>query len=445
MRHDTIVAVATPPGRGGLGIVRISGPDALRVTQSLIDRTEALEPRHATLTRVAGLDLGVVTFFNSPHSYTGEDVVEVSLHGNPLLLARVVTTCVADGARMAGPGEFTMRAFLNGRIDLVQAEATGDLIAAQTPLQARVAFDQLEGTLTHRIEAIDARLLDLVLKLEASLDFPEEGYRFVEPADAADEIAELLSAVTALGQEGRRGRLVREGCTVAIAGRPNVGKSSLFNRLAGADRAIVTDAPGTTRDLVTEVVDLQGLAVTLIDTAGLRVGLDAAEAEGVRRARLSVERADLVVLVLDRSEPLQQEDLALLRAGARRQVVAANKMDQPSAWEARLLPDVEATTVVEVSAARGTGLEDLRAAMLRALEAGDLRETPLMTNARQLALVDRAREAMTRGREMSAAGAPEELVLVDLHEARAALEEVTGKRSADDLLTRIFSTFCIGK
>jgi tRNA modification GTPase len=443
---DTIVAVATPPGRGGLGIVRLSGPDALRVTRALLDRPAALEPRRATLTRIGGFDQGVVTFFNSPHSYTGEDVVEVSLHGNPLLLASLMAACVEQGARLAGPGEFTLRAFLNGRIDLVQAEAVADLIAAQTPLQARVAFDQLEGTLTHRIEAIDACLLDLVLKLEASLDFPEEGYRFVEPSDAAAQIAEILDAVALLGQEGRRGRLVRDGCSAAVVGRPNVGKSSLFNCLAGADRAIVTDAPGTTRDLVTELVDLGGLAVTLIDTAGLREVSDPAEVEGVRRARRSVEHADLLLVVIDRTEPWQEEDLALLQeTRGRRRVVVASKQDRAPAWATSDLPVPDGTDVVGVSAASGVGIEDLRACMLRALGAGDLRETPMMTNARQLALVDRARDALQRAHDAVIGGAHEEFVLVDLHEARAALEEVTGKRSADDLLASIFRTFCIGK
>jgi tRNA modification GTPase len=443
---DTIAAVATPPGRGGLGVVRISGPAALPIAQALLEPECALIPRHATLTRVAGIDRAVVTFFRAPHSYTGEDVVELSLHGNPLVLAEVVSACVARGARLAGRGEFTLRAFLNGRIDLVQAEAVGDLIAAVTPLQARAAFDQLEGTLTERLEAIDAALLELVLQLEASLDFPEEGYRFVEPSEAATRIAALEQQVAAFARDGRRGRLIREGCSVAIGGRPNVGKSSLFNRLAGADRAIVTDAPGTTRDLVTELVDVGGLAVTLIDTAGLREVSDPAEAEGVRRARRTVEQADLLLVVLDRTEALQGADRALLDATrTRRRLVVANKHDGPHAWEADALPDSDGRALVEVSARDGSGLEPLRAAMLDALGAGALRETALMTNARQLALIDRAAAALRRAGEAAAAGAHEELVLADLHDARAALEEVTGKRSADDLLAGIFDRFCIGK
>src|SRR5690348_8107878 len=278
---DTIVAIATPLGRGGIGVVRISGPEAPRVAGMLIGRAEPLRPRHATFARLADAgrrgsagppvsDEVVATFFPAPRSYTGQDVIEISAHGSPVVLDGIVRAAMRAGARLARPGEFTLRAFLNGKRDLVQAEAVGDLINAATPLQARVAFDQLEGTLTRRIAEIDAPIFDLIARLEASLDFPEEGYHFVEADVIAATIGASLADIDRLLHDANGGRLIREGATVVISGRPNVGKSRIFNCLCGATRAIVTDIPGTTRDLITERIDLEGLALTIVDTAGDR-------------------------------------------------------------------------------------------------------------------------------------------------------------------------------
>ena len=257
---DTIVAIATPPGRGGLGVVRISGPSAASVAAALLQLNIPLQPRHATFARVKA-DQVVATFFPAPHSYTGEDVIEICAHGSPVVLRQILEDSVAGGTRLAEPGEFTLRAFLHGRLDLVQAEDVADLIDALTPLQARAAFDQLEGTLTQRIGEIDSELFDLIARIEASLDFPDEGYHFVAAGEAAAVLRDIESKVGALVCDSRRGRMIREGAQVAIAGKPNVGKSSLFNALLGAGRAIVAPAPGTTRDLVTETADIGGLRV----------------------------------------------------------------------------------------------------------------------------------------------------------------------------------------
>jgi tRNA modification GTPase len=446
--HDTIVAVATPPGRGGIGVVRVSGRSAGAVAVALSDREALLEPRRATLAhvRIAGsaIDRAVLTFFPAPHSYTGEDVLEISAHGSPVLLRAIVDAAMQAGARLAEPGEFTFRAYLNGRLDLVQAEAVQDLVDAVTPLQARAAFDQLEGTLTARIREIDAALFELCARLEASLDFPEEGYHFVEPGSASAEIDVIVGELESLLADAGRGRLVREGAQVAILGRPNSGKSSLFNQLAGTGRAIVTDIPGTTRDLVTEVVDIDGAAITLIDTAGLHgVPADAVEREGIERAHAARRVADLAIVVLDCSRSLEQDDRDLLaetRHGPR--VIVGNKCDLVAEWAAA---DVHAD-VLQVSAKSGHGVDGLRHAIVAALSGHEpSRDTPAVTNARHADLLARAASALRRASRAAREGTPEECVAADLGEARALLEEVTGARTPEDVLQAIFNKFCIGK
>lgn len=456
--NDTIVAIATPPGRGGIGVVRLSGPSARTMAQQLITHRGALEPRHATLTTIRlparaapavpreggnpdtmdeapdAIDHAVALYFPAPASYTGDDVVELSAHGSPVVLRAIVRAAIERGARLAEPGEFTLRAFLNGRIDLMQAEAVADLIDAATPLQARAAFDQLEGTLTRAITEIDAALFDLIAQLEASIDFPDEGYHFIDPSALARAIDGLLAQTQALLAGARRGRLIREGLQVAIIGRPNVGKSSLFNALLGTARAIVTAAPGTTRDLVTEVADVEGLRVTLVDTAGLREATDPAEIEGVERSRQAVGVSDLILHVIDGDELPEPGDAHCL--------VVRNKSD--------IAPATRAATeagVISVSARTGDGLAQLRQRLVAVLDAEPKRERPEITNVRHIALVQRAHEALARAGAASLAetALPEEFVLADLQDARTALEEISGKRASDDLLAHIFSRFCIGK
>jgi tRNA modification GTPase len=435
---DTIVAIATPPGRGGIGVVRLSGPEAQTIAQRVVSRDGAFEPRHATLTIARGVDQIVATYFPAPHSYTGEDVVELSAHGSPVILRAIVESAIAHGARLAEPGEFTLRAFLQGRIDLAQAEAVADLIDAATPLQARAAFDQLQGTLTRTIGEIDGALFDLIARLEASVDFPEEGYHFVEAGELAAALDGLIARLKALLVEARRGRLLREGLQIAIVGKPNVGKSSVFNALAGAARAIVSGVPGTTRDLVTEVVDLDGLRVTLVDTAGLRESADAVEAEGVARAQRAQVVSDLILHIFDRSQPPDGD--MYLQTAEKKRLVVANKIDLPAAWQRE--------DAIEISALTGEGLSELRARILAALDVEPLSDRPEITNVRHIALVERAREALTRARDgaIAAAGSlSEEFVLADLQDARAALEEVAGRRAPEDLLEHIFARFCVGK
>ncbi len=441
--EDTIVAIATPPGRGGLGVIRISGPLAAGIVSRLTSHGGPYTPRYATLTVVhradatgslVPIDQAIATFFPAPHSYTGEHVVELSTHGSPVVLHTIVQAAVDAGARLARPGEFTLRAFLNGRIDLPQAEAVIDLIDAVTPRQAAAAFDQLQGTLTRMIGEIDSELFDLMARLEASVDFPEEGYHFVEPGALQAALTRIAARLESLRATGRQGRLIREGRVVAIVGGPNVGKSSLFNALVGTSRAIVTAVPGTTRDLVTETVDIDGLRVTLVDTAGVRDTVDVVEAEGVVRSYGAARIADLIILVRDgtSSDGVPQISGPVLQVG--------NKSDCPGF--------VGQPDVLAVSALTGSGLDELRSAIARRVGLVDSVECPHITNIRHLELLDGALTAIqSADRALATAGGAmsEEFVLADLQQARAALEEITGRRTTDDLLQHVFDRFCIGK
>jgi tRNA modification GTPase len=430
-------------------VVRLSGPDATGIAERLTGPDRDWQPWRSflgTLTDEEGnsVDHVVVTYFRKPNSYTAEDVVEISCHGSPVVLTHCVQRCCAFGARPAEPGEFTLRAFLHGRIDLVQAEAVRDLIDAVTPLQARAAYDQLEGTLTAEIAAVDRGLFDLTVRLEASLDFPDEGYHFVESGDAAREIAGIMATLDSVLAGAARGRLVREGLQVVLAGRPNAGKSSLFNCLAGAGRAIVTATPGTTRDLVTETIEVEGIPMTVVDTAGVHGdAADPIELEGIARAVAARDIAHLVVVVLDRSRSLDADDRTLLAATAgRARVVVANKADLPAAWNGEAL---DGAAPVVVSAATGQGVDHLRAALVVAAAGEATRDVPAITNVRHVDLLTSARTALDRALGAARTGTPEEFVLADLNEARRRLEEVTGARTSDDVLHEIFARFCIGK
>lgn len=451
---DTIVAIATPPGPGGIGVVRVSGALSARIARTILSGPPRLEPRRVTLTDALDpadkrpIDRVLATYFPGPGSYTGEDVLEISGHGSPVILRQIVGAATAAGARLAEPGEFTFRAYLRGRIDLVQAEAIHDLVTAVTPRQARVAFDQLGGTATAAIGAIDRGLFDLVARLEASLDFPEEGYHFVDGPAAGVKAAALADQLRRLVAASRHGRVIREGCQVAVAGKPNVGKSSLFNVLCGVQRSIVAGSAGTTRDLVAETVDLEGVPVTLLDSAGIRATEDTIEAEGVRRARTAVEGAAAVVVVLDRSRPLDADDRKLLEATAERpRLVVVNKRDLAAAWRPAEQAEVAACRIrVETCLIDESSAGSIRDALLEIIvgEAGS-GETPAVSNVRHIGLLNVAAAALDRASAAASAGASEELVLADLEEGRRALEEITGKRTPDAVLEGIFERFCIGK
>jgi tRNA modification GTPase len=477
VEQDTIVAISTPVGRGGIGIVRLSGADARGIaarmvrlrgewTAGRVRFAEVLDVGDGAETEADGmtskestgavLDEAVVTWFAAPNSYTGEDVVEIAMHGAPVLLERVVRQCCADGARLAEPGEFTQRAFLVGRIDLTQAEAVDDLIGASTLEQARVAARQLGGALSRQVSGPKELLVGLIAAMEAGIDFAEDDIDVM----AAEKIAETIEAVRGPLQELERsfayGRVVQEGFTLAIVGRPNAGKSSLFNRLVERDRAIVTASPGTTRDLVTDRVSIDGIPVELVDTAGLREATDEAERMGIAKSREAMVDADVVLLVVDAVMGLAGEDLSVMERYPT--IVAWNKSDivgdggereaQPSAT---LRDDNKGRTpgVVDVrtSAVTGDGIAELREKILEAVggRGGALVEAGMLTNLRQHQAVEGAVMSLDAARAAVATTVPHEMVLLDLYEALRGLDALTGATTSEDVLRLIFSRFCIGK
>ncbi len=445
---DTIVAVSTPPGRGGLGIIRLSGERARAVAEGFLRFSEGSEwrswgARLAELRDEQGraLDQVVVTFFERPRSYTAEDVVEISCHGAPVLMRYGVERALGCGARLAEPGEFTLRAFLNGRVDLTQAEAVRDLIEATTLYQARVAAQQLEGSVSRRLAPVKERLLDLIAVLEAGIDFADDDLPVAEEAEIRSRLEPIAVEVAQLVASFAYGKLVHAGFTLAIVGRPNVGKSSLFNRLLEQDRAIVTAIPGTTRDLVSEVTALEGIPVKFVDTAGIRRGEGVVETLGVERSFQAMADADLTVVVVDLSEPLEREDLRLLEHARTqgRYLLAGNKCDLAARAE---LPEPGLT----VSALTGAGIAALRRRIIEALAPGDVPlEAGFITSLRHEQLLQETLEALGRARAAVEQKIPHEMLLLDLYAALQAVDAITGATSADDILNRIFATFCIGK
>lgn len=446
---DTIVAIATPPGRGGIGVVRLAGPEARHVAASMLRLRGELEPQRAHFGELVDPETGermdevVATYFAKPHSYTTDDIVEISCHGAPVLLGRVVEIALGKGVRLAEPGEFTMRAFLNGRIDLTQAEAVRDLIEAQTLYQAKVAAQQLGGSVSRRILPIKQKLVDLIAILEAGIDFAEDDVSVLPAEKALERIASVREPLAKLQEGFAFGKVVHNGLTLAIVGRPNVGKSSLFNRLVERDRAIVTAIPGTTRDLVTETVSLGGIPVHLVDTAGIRESHDEAESIGIQKSREAMADADLVLVVVDAHEAQHEVDQELVAAAAERPaIVVENKIDlgHTMAIRGSVLP------VVHTSATTGEGIAELREQILRMVAGESGREeSGFLTNLRQHQLVTDSLHALAAAETALTLRIPHEMVLMDLYNALRPLDDITGATTADDILNLIFSTFCIGK
>jgi tRNA modification GTPase len=422
-------------------VVRFSGPESLSIARVLVHLAQDPEPRKAILGEFRdpqgqAVDQAVLTWFAAPHSYTGEDVVEVSCHGSPVVLGFFLERALEAGARLAEPGEFTMRAFLSGRMDLAQAEAVRDLIEAQTLYQARVAAQQVDGAVSRRLTPIKKELVDLIALLEAGIDFAEDDVSVAEPPEILRRIAAVREPLAAYAASFHYGRVVREGLTLAIVGRPNVGKSSLFNRLLERDRAIVTAAPGTTRDLVSETLNLEGIPIRLVDTAGIRETADEAESIGVRKSLEAQADADLTVLVLDASAGMTDEDTRL-RERFPQALVVANKVDLASA------PTVPGGAQLSCSALTGDGVPELRRIILeRTAGAG---ETGFLTNVRHERLIREAIEGLDAAGRAVASNLPHEMLLLDLYNVLRPLNSITGETTIDDILNQIFATFCIGK
>lgn len=461
--NDTICAQATPPGHGAISIVRLSGPQAIAIAHSVFlphSRQQSLltTPSHTLVfghliepSERTAIDDVLVAVMRGPHSYTGEDVVEINCHGAPTVVQRTVRLLLAHGARLAEPGEFTRRAFEHGQIDLAQAEAVCDLITAQTRRAAEMALRQLQGALSARLGTVRALLLDLLAEIEAHLDFPEEDFATLQLERWRLSLESALTEVQRLAAEGERGHLLRMGARVVLVGKPNAGKSSLFNRLLGQERAIVTPEPGTTRDSLDSLIEIAGLPLTVVDTAGLRAAVSEVERLGVERTEREIGRATQIVVCVPCDEPWGEADELVWRiAGRAHPVVALTKCDlprrlTPEALAARL--DVEA--IVETSAVTGEGIEALiervGARLLDGFEAEEAAGDPLVTSERHIAALRAAAEALGRARQATGQAPALELIAADLRAALAQVDQILGLEVSDEILDRIFSRFCIGK
>jgi tRNA modification GTPase len=426
---DTIVAPATPPGRSALSIVRIDGPDAAAMLTAL-SQSGGPEVRVATLTHLHEIDQCIAIRYEAPHSFTGNDLVELTLHGNPLLVERVVEECVKLGARMAEPGEFTERAVLNGKMDLVQAESIADLINARTTLQAKLSLSNLEGSLSRKASAIRQTLLDVISRLEAALDFSEEGYDFISREEVRAGVETALREARAMAETYRRGRATRAGLSAVILGRPNAGKSTLLNRLVGSDRAIVTPVPGTTRDIVRETIEIGGLPVTLADTAGLRESSDLVEGIGIERAREAARTADIVLYLVDGTVGLTAEDEAELAGLDNVQLVFTKA-------------DLAAAPGLSISAVSDEGIQQLLALLDELVRDRYAAPEGALVNERQRQAVAECEDGLRAA--LDSIDLDEQMILVDLYRAANALGLLTGAITREDVLSEIFGKFCIGK
>ena len=459
--HDTIAAIATARGEAGIGIVRVSGRLALPIAADLFRSRRAVSPTQLpthtltyghvvdTTASDAVVDEVLLGVMHAPKTYTGEDIVEFNCHGGIVPLTTVLDLVVRRGARLAEPGEFTKRAFLNGRLDLAQAEAVAELIASKTDLSRKIAVDALAGKLSDTVNQLSDQIADLLAEIEASVDFPEEDLDFMKVETQLECARVVQTDLTTLLETAAEGRLISEGVNVAILGKPNVGKSSLLNALVGTARAIVTDIPGTTRDTIEEAVNISGIPLKLFDTAGIRQTDDIVEKEGVQRSRAVLDRAELLLLMFDASQPLKGSDLDLLQtAQSHKAILVLNKTDLPVVTTSEaLLTQCPKKRVVETVIPEGKGLNSLKTAICEELLGGELvvGESPIVTNARHQDALRRAHDGLNHAIASLADGMPPELVAVDLRISLDALGDIVGKTTTEDILDRIFSQFCVGK
>ncbi len=461
MAAGTIVALATPLGRSGIGVIRLSGADSLSIATKLAGEDPSeFKQRFAHLKQLRDpdtsevIDEAVITYFKAPHSFTGEDIVEISCHGSPVLLRQVIDLCLKLGARMADAGEFSLRALANGRMNLAQAEAIRDLIDAQTTASARQAVRQLQGEFSNQLQPLKDDLLDVIVVLESALEFVEDDLPEMQAATIKTRLIDIADEIAKIAATFKAGKLIREGLRVALVGRPNVGKSSLFNALLGSDRAIVTEIAGTTRDQIHEKFTINNIPISLIDTAGLRDTADTVESIGVERSRRTMADADLVIAMLDVSENETDEDESILESVAElNHVVVVNKIDKRSFDQVRNFISLlqsqignRKSEIVSVSAKTGEGLDILKHAMIEPFATGG-QETSgfLVSDARHHDLLVRSQSEVEHSLSLLEQKASEEIVLIGLHNALRYLGQITGETTTEDVLTRIFATFCIGK
>jgi tRNA modification GTPase len=448
---DTIVAAATPPGRGGIAVVRVSGEVSRDVAQAVLGLIP--EPRVATYRRfldAAGeaIDQGVALFFPAPNSFTGEDVLELHAHGGPVVVDLIVRRVRECGARLARPGEFTERAFLNDKIDLAQAEAVADLIDSATTAAARAAMRSLQGEFSDKVQALVEALIDVRMFVEAAIDFPEEEIDFLSASELTERLKRVFDVLGTLESQARQGQLLRDGMVVVIAGPPNAGKSSLMNRLAGYDAAIVTPEPGTTRDVLRERIEIDGMPVSVIDTAGLREVGDVVEAEGVRRARVEMTRADRILYVIDVTSAGEADALPVEMQRLPPGIPVTrvhNKIDLTPSADPQLVEQPDGSADVWLSALSGRGLDVLRGHLKSCMGFELVGSGTISARRRHLDALARARRHLEEARRQLTERRAGELMAEELRMAQSALGEITGEFSNDDLLTRIFSSFCIGK
>jgi tRNA modification GTPase len=452
--RDTIVALSTPPGRSGIGVIRLSGERSLDYVRSLLDDAHFSPESHRVALRKIFdpqthelLDRALITYFKAPHSFTGEDIAELSCHGSPVLLLHIVDALLALGARAADAGEFTLRALTNQRLNLSQAEAVRDLIDAQTQAAVRQAARQLGGELSTRLQPTKDALLEIIVPLESSLEFVEDDLPQLALERIGLQLTNLIQSLDVLAASFRAGRLLKDGLKVALVGRPNVGKSSVFNKLLSSDRAIVTEIPGTTRDSLSELLNIDGVPVLLTDTAGMREANDPVEYLGIERTRRAIADADLVLFVIDGSQSLLEDDKTIFRDIAEsKYLIVLNKSDLGSFNNLICAGIGDNSKRVVVSAMTGAGLDALRAAIMELFETGSATGSGfLITNARHFDLLCRAADALRSSKSLVLRGASEDLILVGLYESLRYLGEITGETTSEDVLSQIFATFCIGK